>query len=297
MKLKEFKADLSPYSKKQNFSAHKNVLNKLLVGNLVSEFKNRGMEFEDYRKYTIEDDAQRIDWKATLRANQLLIRQTTEEKAVNVLFLLDVSDTMLFSSGESLKCEYAAEIISGLSFAIQREGNAIGLCMFNEGIVKVVKPKVGAEQYYNIINELSNPKNYGGGSNLKNALRQALALLKIPALVIIFSDFINLAQGWQKYLEVVALQYDIIGINIRDPRDRILPLNAGYFVIEDPTSHQKILIDTKEHYDIYKNNIDDEERALGKSFKNAKATVLTLQTNQEHFNPLIQFLEKRVRVR
>ena len=100
MRLKSFKADLSPSHSKHNLSAHKSVLNKLLVGNLESDFKNRGFEFEDYREYTQNDDAERIDWKATLRANQLLVRQTTEEKSVNVLFMIDVSNSMLFRSEE-----------------------------------------------------------------------------------------------------------------------------------------------------------------------------------------------------
>ncbi|MBR9676840.1 DUF58 domain-containing protein [Candidatus Woesearchaeota archaeon] len=297
MKLKEFKANLNPQSSKYNFSTHKNVLNKLLVGTMASLFKNKGFEFEDYRKYTAADDASRIDWKATLRAGTLLIRETIEEKAVNVLFLVDVSDSMLFSSGDKLKCEYTAEIISGLAFAILREGNAVGLVMFNDKIVKSMQPKVGSGQYYDIIRELSNPKNYGGKCDLKNAIKNSLALLKVPSLVVILSDFIDVAEGWEKFVQVVSFKYDVMGFIIRDLRDRILPKDLGYFVLEDPTTKKKIVADTKEFHKKYNTAVIEEEKYLDQAFKKAKSDCIILQTDQEFFNPLIRFLEKRARIK
>lgn len=297
MKLKEFKAELKPTNSKHNFSSHKNIINKLLLGNMVSQMKNRGFEFEDYRVYTKNDDASRIDWKATLRSNQLLLRETTEEKAVNVVFLVDVSDTMLFSSGEKLKCEYAAEIVCSLSFTIQREGNAIGLALFNEKIQSLVRPKVGSKQYFDIIKMISTKENYGGKSNLKNAIKNALAILKVPSLLVIISDFIDIGEDWETYLEMVSLKYNVIGICVRDKLDRNIPKNAGYFVIEDPKSDKKTLIDTKEHYQTYKEEIKHEEEYLDKSFKNAKSSYIVLQTDEDFTNPLIRFLEKRSRIK
>ena len=288
MKLKEFKAELKPTISKHNFSSHKNIINKLLLGNMVSQMKNRGFEFEDYREYTKNDDATRIDWKATLRANQLLLRETAEEKAVNVVFLVDVSDTMLFSSGDKLKCEYAAEIVCALSFVIQREGNAVGLVLFNDKIQSMIRPRVGQKQYFDIIKEISTKENYGGKSDLKNAIKNALAILKVPSLLIIISDFIDIGEDWERYLQMVSLNYNVIGICVRDPLDRGLPKNAGYFVIEDPKSNKRTLIDTSEHYDEYKEEINHEETYIDRSFKNAKSSYIVVQTNEDFTNPLIQ---------
>jgi hypothetical protein len=297
MKLKSFKADLKPAISKHEFSSHKNIINKLLFGNMVSQMKNRGFEFEDYRIYTKNDDAERIDWKATLRAHQLLIRQTAEEKAVNVLFLVDVSDSMLFASGEKLKCEYAAEVVCALSYVIQREGNAIGLTLFNDKIVKAITPKLGTKQYIDMMTELARHKNYGGGCDLKNAIKKSMAMLKIPSLLIIISDYIDAGENWEKYLEIVSLKYNVIGICIRDRLDRGLPEDVGYFVLEDPSSEKKILIDTKEAYNNYKQKISDEEASIDRMFKRAKSSCLILQTDDEYSTPLIKFLEKRSRIK
>lgn len=296
MKLKKFEADLNPHSKIHNFSAHKKILNKLLVGNFSSDLKNKGMEFEDYRLYTKDDDSKRIDWKASLRSNQILIRESTEEKAVNVMFLIDVSDTMLFSSGEKLKCEYAAEIVCGLSFAIQREGNAIGLCLFNEKVIKSITPKIGTRQYLDMMKEISNPKNYGGKSNLKNAMKHALTIMKSPCLMIVISDFISIGDDWKDFLPVVSLKCLILGLNIRDVRDRSLPKNIGFYIIEDPNSNDKIVFDTKEFYEKYENEVKNEENNLINTFKKAKSMCINLQTNEDFFNPIIRYLEKRLSI-
>jgi uncharacterized protein (DUF58 family) len=61
-------------------------------------FKGKGLEFEDFREYTVNDDASSIDWKASKRANRLLIRRFKEERDMNIFILVDVSSTMLFGS-------------------------------------------------------------------------------------------------------------------------------------------------------------------------------------------------------
>lgn len=297
MKLKSFKANLKPSISKHEFRSHKNIINKLLFGNMASQMKNRGFEFEDYRVYTKDDDATRIDWKATLRAHQILIRESAEEKAVNVLFLVDVSDSMLFSSSDKLKCEYAAEMICALSYLIQREGNAIGLCLFNDKVIKTIVPKLGIKPYFDMMKELTRHTNYGGKRDLKNALKQAMAILKVPSLLIIISDFIDSEDSWERYLEIVAFRYNVIGICIRDKLDRDLPDDVGYFVLEDPGSDRKILLDTKEAYTYYEKNVAEQEMALDKIFKRAKSSCIILETGQDFSTPLIKFLEKRSRIK
>ena len=63
-------------------------------------------------------------------------------------------------------------------------------------------------------------------------------------MIVIISDFIDIGEDWQKYLSVLSYKYDLIGICIKDVRDRVLPKNLGKVVIEDPTSNRKIVIFT-----------------------------------------------------
>ena len=125
-KISEFQAAL------QRFPVKKILYNVM--------FQGRGLEFDSYRDFSSGDDASLIDWRATLRSNNLLAKKYIEERNLNIYFLLDVSNSMLFGSGNKLKAEFAAEFVAAVSHLIAGSGDNVGLVMFNEKIVKIVRP-------------------------------------------------------------------------------------------------------------------------------------------------------------
>lgn len=66
----------------------KDLVTSKFVGGYKSVFLGRGLEFEKFREYTSSDDSRIIDWKATKRANKLLIKQFVEERSLDVFFFL-----------------------------------------------------------------------------------------------------------------------------------------------------------------------------------------------------------------
>src|SRR3989344_8757002 len=68
--------------------------------------RGRGVEFDGFRSYSSDDDASAIDWRASRRANKLLVRQYIEERNLSVVFAVDVGEHMVFGSTEKLKCEF-----------------------------------------------------------------------------------------------------------------------------------------------------------------------------------------------
>ena len=76
-----------------------------IVGRYTSIFRGKGLEFDTYRNYSPGDDASFIDWKASARANELLVKEYVEERDVKIFFLVDVSSSMVFGSTEKLKNE------------------------------------------------------------------------------------------------------------------------------------------------------------------------------------------------
>ena len=114
MPVKSLNIDLLPVLRKIPF-VKKGLLTSTTVGAYKSVFKGRGLEFAGYRPYSTTDDASLIDWKATARTGDVLVREYIEERNLNIIFLFDVSDSMLFGSTDKLKAEYAAELVASLS--------------------------------------------------------------------------------------------------------------------------------------------------------------------------------------
>ncbi|MFH1173893.1 MAG: DUF58 domain-containing protein [archaeon] len=293
MAINELKVENIPGLKKLEVHTRQNVLNKALEGNWMASFKGRGMEFAGYRKYTFGDDASAIDWKASLKSKQTLVKEYEEERTLNVLLLVDVSNSMLFSSTGKLKAEYAAELVASLSFAILSCGDAVGMSMFTDRLVTKSQPNIGKTVYYMLIRDILNTKNYGGMFSFKVPVSHLLAILDRKSIIIIISDFIGMEKNWAHILATAAGQHEIIAIMIRDPRDRELPKDIAQYIVEDPYTGEKLYIDTKKFGKKYAEYARKDEEAIEHEFKKRKCDFLKLYTDQDYFNPIIAFFRKR----
>ena len=290
--INELKVDLIPAIKKLSVYTKKSSASSL-SGGYRSIFKGRGLEFDHYREYSGMDDAKLIDWKATLRSSVPLIKVFTEERNMDVLFVFDVSESMIFTSTEKLKCEYGIELVSSLSYAILKSEDNVGLAMFADKIVNIVPPAPGNKQFYRIKKLLTDTSMYGGGFSLGEPMKFISGYLKRGGVIIIVSDFIGLEKDWEKFLKIAATKFDVIGMMIRDPRDDELPPEVGDVVIQDPYSNQKLLINTAKEAKKYKKFNEEYKKYIKKTFNDMGADLLEIDTTQPFVQQIMGFFEKR----
>lgn len=275
------------------------IVLKLLVNTQItsryrSVYKGKGLEFEDYRVYMPDDDASRIDWKASIKANELLIKLFKEERNLNVYIILDTSSHMIFGSTEKLKLEYAAELAASLAYFILEANDKVGLIMANDKIVKMVPPASGKKQFYIILNALTNPEFYGGGKNLSKAIDFVMKISKEKGLIIIISDFIDFKEEWEKSLKLAKHKFDIICAMIRDPRDEYMPEeDVGQFVLQDPLSNNTILIDPKKIIESYKNYVSVEESKIKEILTKNNIDFVKFSTAESFMKNLIELFIRR----
>ncbi|MFH1511477.1 MAG: DUF58 domain-containing protein [Candidatus Woesearchaeota archaeon] len=292
MAVRELKLNLRPLIKKFEVYTKKNTMGDL-TGSYVTAIKGRGLEFEGFRPYSINDDASQIDWKASLRAQDTLVKKFVEERNLNVFFMFDVSNSMLFASTDKLKAEYGAELVASMLFAILQAGDYAGLAMLSDKVVKVVPMMSGTRQYYVLIKQLSNPDLYGGGFSFEAGLRFLIDYLTKRALVVIVSDFIGLKGDWEPHLSVASQKFDIMPIMIRDPHDTMLPEDVGQVVIQDPYSEEQIVIDSSAIRDEYEARAAEQVQGIRDSFKKRRLPLLELYTDRSFVNPVVNFLKQR----
>src|SRR3989344_3680916 len=268
------------------------------IGSYKSVFRGKGLDFSEYRPYDRNDDASLIDWKASMRANELLIRQYEEERDLNVFFVVDCSSGMIFGSTDKLKNEYAAEIVISLAFTILEVGDSVGLVMFNDKIMKKVYPGKGRGQFYSVVRELTNPENYGGGFDFENISDFILNYLKESTVVIIVSDFVGLSESSIESIKLITNKYDTVGIMVRDPRDKVLPEDVGQVVIEDPYSNKSLLIEPKLIKEVFEEEIKRQEKWIKDSFLKNKSDFLSLTTDRSFIKPIVGlFMERAIKWR
>ncbi|MEI8123362.1 MAG: DUF58 domain-containing protein, partial [bacterium] len=86
------------------------LVDEHLSGEYHSVFKGHGIEFEEVREYVPGDDIRSIDWNVTARMGVPFVKRFCEERELTILFLVDVSGSQSFGSGQRSKAELAAEI-------------------------------------------------------------------------------------------------------------------------------------------------------------------------------------------
>ena len=78
-------------------------LDGLLQGDYRTLLLGTGMDLADLREYQHHDDVRHIDWNVTARLQQPHVRVFTEDREMSAWFLLDLSPSMDFGSGDQRK--------------------------------------------------------------------------------------------------------------------------------------------------------------------------------------------------
>jgi uncharacterized protein (DUF58 family) len=286
MPVKKLDLDLLPQLRSVEIRAKRKVLARVLEGSWTALLKGRGMEFAGFRKYNYGDDASRIDWGASLRSKDTLIREFEEYKNVNVIFVMDVSDTMLFTSQKKLKAEYAAEMSFTVASAILDNGDAIGHLLFSDRIMAKSMPSIGKQAIFAMASSLSNPALYGGKKDFRNMLLSLNILLKQRALIVLVSDFLGLEEGWERYIRMLSEM-------VRDPRDRALPVLREQFLLEDPASGEHLYVDLKDYAQSYNVLMQKEEQYIKNVFTTAHAGFVLLNTDEDMVRPVTEYFKQR----
>lgn len=277
-------------------SQFENAMQKFPVKKILYRtiFRGKGLEFDSYRVFQPDDDSSLIDWKASLRSNQVLAKKYIEERDLNVYFLVDVSNSMLFGSGNKLKAEFATEFISSLSHLILGAGDKIGLVMFSDKVVKILRPSSNKNQFPNFTRALSDSSLYGGGFDIDKAVEYCLRTVKTPyTIFILISDFIKTKKSNLRNMKLMGNRFETLAVVIRDRLDDNLPKTNYQFSIQDPYSNRQMILDPVIASDRYKQNVIAQKKMVAQMFKDSNIDSIELVSDENFAVPLSVFLRGR----
>lgn len=257
-------------------------------------FRGKGLEFEGFRDFSPDDDASDIDWKTSSRAMKLLVKQYKEERDLKIMFVVDVGSNMVFGSTDKLKCEYATELIAALSYLIVKQNDKIGFFLFSDSVSNYVDCRGGEKHFHFFVDTLKNAFNYGGKTDLDQALDFAMEYFNNSiSSVIVISDFLNITNESEKKLELLSNMFETVFIKIKDPLDLTLPDMQGEVILEDSVSNDQILINPRVAKSAYERYALEQDKIIEEMFTKTQADSLNLLTNKNFAEPLAIFLKER----
>lgn len=117
---------LTKVRRRATLHAHRKV-RSVLDGEYGSVHKGRSMDFDDLREYVAGDDVKDIDWKATARHGQPLIKRYVATRQHGILLVADTGRGMAgLSDAASTKRDVAVMAAGMIGQLVLRHGDLVG---------------------------------------------------------------------------------------------------------------------------------------------------------------------------
>lgn len=146
-------------------------------------------EFEQIKEYTIGDDYKSMNWKATSRANKLMVNSYTDEKAQQVYCLIDKSRYMKMPFNGLSLLDYSVNsslVIANTS--LQKQDKA-GLITFSDNIGSIIKADRSRSQLKKILEALYREEESRLDANYEKMYTVLRRTLRGRSLIFLFTNF------------------------------------------------------------------------------------------------------------
>jgi uncharacterized protein (DUF58 family) len=271
-------------------------LDGLLQGDWRTLMRGAGVDLADLREYQHHDDVRHIDWNVTARLQQPYVRQFLEDRDLTAWFLLDLSGSVDFGSGDVTKLAVSTGFVAALARVMTRHGNRVGALLYGHKVDTVLRPAATRLHVLQLIEHMRRPRpplKGGGGTALYDLLATADAVMRRRSLVFVVSDFIS-APGWEEALGRLAQRHDVVAVRLFDPAEQALP-DVGLVTIEDAETGEQLFVDAGDpgFRARYEALAEAAEQALAEGFARAGVDLLELATDEDLLAALLRFADLR----
>ena len=207
-----------------------------------------GLELAQVRPYEPGDDVRRMDWNVTARTTIPHVRVHVPERALTTWLVLDASASMTFGTADRRKADVAEGVAIAVGHLATQRGNRLGLVTFGGPADRRLPPAAGrrgllaalvAARAADVDPSESMPN---GASTPADGLAFVNGVAPRGGLVVLVSDMRG-PRDWQGPLAAAAQQHHVLVVEIRDPREDVLP-DVGDLTLVDGETGREVRVDT-----------------------------------------------------
>ena len=272
-------------------------LDGLLQGDYRTLLRGTGIDLADLREYQHHDDVRHIDWNVTARLQQPHVRVFTEDREMSAWFLLDLSPSMDFGSGDQRKRHVSAEFVALLAIMLTRHGNRVGAMLYGSGVDTVIPARGGRQHVLQLLHTLQTRPEavQSGPTRLHELLESAVRLVRRRSTIFVVSDFIS-ETGLEKPLGMLGQRHEVVAVRLLDPLELQLP-DLGLLPITDAETGEQLLVDTHDagFRRRFARIAAQREADLRQSLARAGVDTLELSTEDDLVSALMRFTDLRKR--
>lgn len=262
----------------------------MLLGNVRSRFRGRGMEFEEVRRYQAGDDIRTIDWKVSARAGATYTKLFCEERERPCHILVDQRSHLFFGSSGQFKSVLAAELASALAWAALAGGDRVGgqvIGDFDERESRARRSKQAVLHFIHNVSELNQQLLEGptqtdldqqAAINMANSLEECRRITRPGTAIFVVSDFHDFDDAAARALSNLGKHADITLLHVADSMEQELPM-MGRVAMSDGQSSATVQM-SKALKEAYQNDNQAHQARLKSAVTQARALYAKVDTSK-----------------
>ncbi len=201
-------------------------------------------DFERLRDYQSDDPIQRIDWKASARRDELIVRDYQPNQSQSIMLMIDAGRMMVTKNEGSDKHQYtmldhAINASLLLAYVAIKQGDRVGLIAYADGIKRFVPCAGGEKQIHKLIHAVHDVHAELVESHHEEAFLYLQKMERKRSLVVMFShvlDDVNAMHIEQQCKNLVGRHLPL-AVLLRDQ-------SLHQHVEQAPTSSKKLWLTT-----------------------------------------------------
>lgn len=216
-----------------------------LIGDYLSIYRGRGMEFDQVVKYEFGDDVRDIDWNVTARMGSAFRKRFIEERELVVMLVIEDTLSLQFGSGQRTKREALFELAGLLMLLASINRDRIGLIYARPGGQEYTAPVSGKNNIFEAATELfDRPLPAMTDTRpVPTPWRFLATAAPVNSIVVCLGDFAPRPppREWPTIMQ----RYQAVGFRVDDPWERALPTDSKPLTAYDPTTQRVVVFDPR----------------------------------------------------
>lgn len=202
--------------------AHRKVRG-LLAGEYASVHTGRSMDFNDLREYVVGDEVKDIDWKASARHGDLLVKRYAADRKHTLTLVVATGRSMsAMCDPQTSKRDLAVLVAGIMGWLATRHGDYVCLVSGGADGVHVVRPstsEVDLERMLQTVHDECRPD--APATDLSACLDWAIKGLRRRTIMVVVADDVDLDADDEDRLRRLRAQHEIlyVSLNDMDPAD------------------------------------------------------------------------------
>jgi uncharacterized protein (DUF58 family) len=206
------------------FNSRKHLPSKLarlrdLEGRTIVLQRGQGTEFDSIREYVVGDDVRSIDWRATARASDVMVRTWRPERDRHVLIVLDCGRTSAGRVGDAPRLDAGIESVLLLSALAGRAGDRVDVLAWDRGVRGAVQGQSGADLMAATTSMLANVDSSLVETDWSRLAAEIMRRARHRSLVVLLTalDPAPLRQSVMPVLPQLIVRHQLVVAAVSDP--------------------------------------------------------------------------------